>query len=194
MNETFFTSDSHFGHKNIIKFCDRPYTSVEEMNEAMIEQWNSTVAHKSDTVFHCGDFSFANANDSTNILRRLRGQIHLMWGNHDGHLRKHKPFVELLNSAQDVKEVKLPIDGLDGKPQRAFFSHYAHRVWNHSHHGSWHFYGHSHGTLPDDPNALSMEVGVDGNNMQLVSIDDARVHMAKKLWTPIDHHGRAEHD
>ena len=55
---TFFTGDQHFDHANIIRFCNRPFTSVEEMNETIIENWNSIVSNKDD-VYCLGDFAFS---------------------------------------------------------------------------------------------------------------------------------------
>jgi calcineurin-like phosphoesterase family protein len=68
--------------------------------------------------------------------------------------------------------------------------HYAMRVWNRSHRGAWMLYGHSHGSLPDDPGALSIDVGVDCHDYTPISHDDIGRIMAKKTWKPIDHHGR----
>jgi calcineurin-like phosphoesterase family protein len=65
------------------------------------------------------------------------------------------------------------------------------RVWNKSHHGAWHLYGHSHGTLPDDPNALSFDCGVDCHNYTPISFEQVEAIMAKKTFKPIDHHGKA---
>lgn len=79
---TFFTSDTHFGHENIIKFCKRPFSSVEEMNEALVENWNKVVSD-TDTVFHLGDFAFGGSSVWNGILSRLKGQIYLVIGNHD---------------------------------------------------------------------------------------------------------------
>jgi calcineurin-like phosphoesterase family protein len=75
----FFTSDNHFGHKNIIKYCKRPFNSVKEMNEALIQKWNEVVSPE-DTVYHLGDFAFGEIDD---ILPRLNGKIILIRGNHD---------------------------------------------------------------------------------------------------------------
>ena len=63
------------------------------------------------------------------------------------------------------------------------------RVWNKSHYGSWNLYGHSHGSLPDDPHARAIDVGVDCHNFAPVSFDEVKVIMERKLWKPIDHHG-----
>lgn len=74
---------------------------------------------------------------------------------------------------------------------RLWLSHYAHRVWRGSHRGVWHLYGHSHGSLADDPHALSMDVGVDvrGYGYWPLSFDEIREAMAQKDWRPVDHHG-----
>ena len=79
---TFFTSDTHFNHANIIRFCNRPFKDVEQMNEVMIANWNSVIG-KDDTVFHLGDFCLGGAAEWTKILERLNGKIYLIMGNHD---------------------------------------------------------------------------------------------------------------
>ncbi len=78
---TFFTSDTHFNHANIIKFCNRPFKDVEQMNDVMIANWNSVIG-KDDTVFHLGDFCLGGAAEWTKILDRLNGKIYLIMGNH----------------------------------------------------------------------------------------------------------------
>ena len=78
----FFTSDSHFCHKNIIEFCSRPFETVEEMNEKLVENWNKVVG-PSDIVYHLGDFCFAGSAEWHYLLGKLNGRIHLIIGNHD---------------------------------------------------------------------------------------------------------------
>lgn len=78
----FFTSDSHFHHKNVLKFEDRPYDTIEEMNDELIRSWNSVVK-EGDTVHHLGDFVFGNYNKWVSILEQLNGDIILYKGNHD---------------------------------------------------------------------------------------------------------------
>jgi calcineurin-like phosphoesterase family protein len=80
----WYTSDQHFGHANIIKYCSRPFVSAEQMDEFMITRWNAKVGHE-DHVFVVGDFSFLGIVPTTEILRRLRGTKHLILGNHDDH-------------------------------------------------------------------------------------------------------------
>lgn len=78
----FFTSDTHFGHENIIKYCQRPFDNVEQMNEAIIKNWNSVVG-PNDTVFHLGDFAWGDPKVWNDALDKLNGHIHLILGNHD---------------------------------------------------------------------------------------------------------------
>lgn len=79
---TYFISDTHFGHKNIINYCDRPFNTVEQMNEFMIKQWNSVV-NKKDVVYHLGDFSLTPKPDTLRIMEQLNGTKYLIKGNHD---------------------------------------------------------------------------------------------------------------
>lgn len=79
----YFISDTHFGHRNIIPYCNRPFSSVDEMNEVIINNWNQKVTPE-DTVYFLGDFAFNQTRDSyTNLRKRLNGVIHLVLGNHD---------------------------------------------------------------------------------------------------------------
>lgn len=78
----FITSDTHFFHTNIIQYCNRPWATVEEMNEGLIERWNSVVG-KEDTVIHLGDFGFGGKTRIKGIFDRLNGKIDLIMGNHD---------------------------------------------------------------------------------------------------------------
>ena len=87
-------------------------------------------------------------------------------------------------------ELKLPdADAHDGE-QLIILSHYAHQVWNRSHHGSWHLYGHSHGSLPDDPASLSFDAGCMLFGMRPISYDKVKEIMRTKWFVPIDHHGK----
>ncbi len=82
MPEIFFIGDTHFGHKRVLEFSPqtRPFVTIEEHNEALIERWNRTVT-KRDTVWHLGDFCFGRANIS--LAGRLNGYKRLVLGNHD---------------------------------------------------------------------------------------------------------------
>jgi len=86
--KTFFISDTHFGHKNILKLSEehypRPFRSVDEMDKVLIKNWNAVVS-KNDVVFHLGDFSFCAFDKTQSIFNRLNGRIHLLMGNHCKH-------------------------------------------------------------------------------------------------------------
>lgn len=80
--ELFFTSDTHFHHENIIKFCNRPFTDVQEMDNILVERWNKVVPVDA-TVFHLGDFAWGGYNAWKNVREQLNGDIVLIKGNHD---------------------------------------------------------------------------------------------------------------
>lgn len=77
----YFTADTHFGHENIRRLCNRPFTDVQSMNAAMITAWNKRVTGN-DTVYVLGDMFF-RCSDTEDILRQLKGKMKLIVGNHD---------------------------------------------------------------------------------------------------------------
>lgn len=181
MSQILFTSDSHFGHANIIKYCSRPFAHLTEMHEALIERWNKKV-QPGDVVYHIGDFALRiDVPEVEGILRRLNGEKHLILGNHDlknkGVLRA-RGFVEQVS----YKEIKIG-------DQKIVMCHYPFLTWNKSHHGSFSLHGHCHGTLPRDMSARRLDVGVDCWNYEPLSYDEIVAEMAKVTWKPIDHHG-----
>ena len=78
----YYTSDLHLGHENVLKLCNRPFETIEEMDEVIIKNWNSVV-HKTDTVYILGDLIFRAKRPPEEYLERLRGKKHLILGNHD---------------------------------------------------------------------------------------------------------------
>lgn len=186
----FFSSDHHFFHKNVIQYTNRPFSGIEEMNEAMIQNHNKVVSPQ-DIVYFVGDFAFTSDEDAVvNILRKMNGEKHFVVGNHDKIMFKdkiRKQFNSFSTSAH--KEIYVPDEAARGGKQAITLCHYAMRVWNKSHHGAFHLYGHSHGSLPDDKRSRSIDVGVDCWDFTPISYDSIKDIMAKKDWTPIDHHG-----
>ena len=87
----YFTSDTHFFHKNIIEYCNRPFADMVAMNEGLIERWNRRVSPE-DTVYHLGDVSFGKFGPTQEIIKRLNGYKILVKGNHD---RSHERMIEL---------------------------------------------------------------------------------------------------
>lgn len=94
VDSIFLTSDSHFFHKNANSLCGRPFSSVEEMNEKLIENWNKTVS-SDDTVYFLGDFAFCGTQKIETILKQLnRKKFVMIRGNHDRHV-SDKRWLEL---------------------------------------------------------------------------------------------------
>lgn len=175
MPAVWFTSDTHYGHTNVIGYSKRPFASVEEMEEGLVARFNECVQPR-DTVYHLGDFAWRE-DVALRVLGRLRGQIHLIAGNHD-HTKVRK--LPQWASVQHYLEIKLG-------GQHLVLCHYAMRVWNRAHHGSLMLYGHSHGNLPG--NSQSHDVGVDVWDCRPVSLDEIMARMATlEPWKPVDHH------
>lgn len=151
-----------------MRYCFRPFVSVEEMNETILNNINRVV-QPNDTLYHLGDWSFdktrrSRTNNAEEFRDRVNCKVILITGNHDPHYsggQARDEFVRIFNGCFD--QLRIKADGFDhhGRQREIVLNHYAMRVWNKSHHGAWHCYGHSHYTLPDDPNALSIDVGID---------------------------------
>ena len=182
----YFTADTHFKHGNIIKYCNRPFSSVEEMDETIIENWNKVIK-PDDIVYHLGDFMFARGFDATNQIRRyasrLNGKIHLLLGNHDMKLIKNLYDSKAFESIHKLLEIR-------HQNQKITLCHYAMRVWNCAHHGAWQLYGHSHSTLPDI-GGLQIDVGVDCFNFTPIHFDEIKAIMNKR--NPFIQHSNDHH-
>lgn len=176
----FFTSDHHFGHSNILKFCNRPFDSIEEMNEELIKRWNEKVQPK-DEVYHLGDFALTTNEEFKKIADRLNGTIYLIVGNHEGTALSHRKRFKWI---KEYHELKVKDDECKNGVQRIILFHYAMRVWRGDYRGSWHLYGHSHNNLPDIEDSLSFDIGVDCHNFYPLFFDEVKALMKKKNWSP----------
>lgn len=180
MNNVWFTSDFHFDHKNICKYSNRPFPNVEVMNDAILKNINDKVGRQ-DRLYFLGDFCF-NPKRIKEFRERINcSNFYFIYGNHDQSIRHNAENRRLFIWCKELEEIKVG-------EQSITLCHYAMRVWNKSHYGAYQLYGHSHGSLPDDPNALAMDVGVDPNNFQPLSFDDIREAMSKKVWRAVDDH------
>jgi len=183
----FFTSDTHFGHRNIINLQPRPEflvdgePQIELMNEVMIERWNSRVA-LCDTVFHVGDFGWHNTTGLYEILQRLNGQIYLIPGNHDYDMLRDDRLRERFERILPYSMWETDVNG-----QHIHFSHFPIWEWNAIGRATWHLHGHLH-AVPHNIEGKIMDVGCDGNNLYPYSWDEVAAYMAAR---PIrSHHGR----
>lgn len=129
----FYISDTHFGHENVIRFDNRPFTDVNEMDNTIINNWNSKVT-ADDTVYILGDLSWHRMDDTVKILDMLNGHKILIRGNHD---RISPQIAKKYDKICDYLEVSD-----DGR--RAVLCHYPMLSWNGKFRDSIHLYGHVH--------------------------------------------------
>ena len=154
----FLTGCTHFGHEKIVRLAKRPFSSLQEMEETLIENWNKTVS-ANDTVYHHGDFAYKASGDiKKKYLSRLNGNIILIQGNHDPR-----------NWGKDIVQIN---HKFEGKDRKVVMCHYPIEEWNGWFHGSVHFHCHTH-----KPEFKSAErrgnVGVDSTNFTPIALDDA---------------------
>ena len=168
----WFTSDTHWGHTNILKFCNRPFEHTHAHDEALIENWNNKVK-QSDQVYHLGDVALCAPRKLVDILNRLNGRISFISGNHDKTALRpqcRERFEEIL----EYKEITIQDQELDNKKQIIILFHYPLLTWNKKNWGSWHLHGHCHHTLPIDRKSARLDVGVDGHNFSPISYQDIK--------------------
>lgn len=192
----FFTSDTHFGHRNIIKYSNRPFPDVEAMDDHLISQINAHVM-EDDILWHLGDFSMYSHSKGKNgsyyaACKKYRDKIkcqnvNIVWGNHDD-----DSIQDLFSEACHLKELRLenyPIIVL---------CHYAMAIWNKSHRSAIHLYGHSHGMAEpwfnrNMPGRRAIDVGVD-NTYKIIgdfrpwSIQELLSHFNNRKGYWFDHH------
>ncbi|MBY3321224.1 hypothetical protein [Rhizobium laguerreae] len=154
----YYISDTHLGHERMLSMQPRPFGTIEEHDEYIIESWNSVVSD-GDIVYHLGDFAFGLSRDADRIraiFDRLKGLKYLIIGNHDVDKRGnlHPTLASLDWAARPEHGLRTTDGGRD-----LWLSHYAARSWPSQHYGAVHFYGHSHGKLPGV--GRSRDVGVD---------------------------------
>lgn len=153
MGKIFVTSDLHFGHKRILDFdpLHRPYQTVEEMDEALIEIWNTYVSPE-DTVFNLGDVIFYhNLEKVKSILGRLNGKHILIFGNHDQVIKRNLDtlLIEKKTDGHTYLYKVAPYFELEVDKQLCVMFHYPIAEWNKMHYGSIHLYGHLHSTIAE---------------------------------------------
>lgn len=163
----YFTSDFHLGYPKVIKHRKRPFNSVEEMNEILIENYNSRITHK-DTVYLLGDMTqYVEPDHANSMLARLNGKKILLIGNHDK-VRKYD--TGLFKEMCDYKF-------LANKRFRIALMHYPMLAWDGYRRGSLMLHGHIHSTGEyNEANRAKdirrYDVGVDANNFYPVSLDE----------------------
>ena len=141
--KTFFTSDLHFGHENVLQFDGRPFKTVQEMDEELIRRWNNKV-EKGDLVYVLGDFIWkTETNEAAAIIKKLNGQIILIRGNHDRFL-KSAPAKKYIAGIKDYDDICVKL--AEATPKRVILCHYFIPFYNGHRHNAIHLHGHSHNT------------------------------------------------
>jgi calcineurin-like phosphoesterase family protein len=179
-----FTADTHFGHGNIIRYCHRPFASMEKMDETMRINWNLRVKPE-DTVYVLGDFMFTKqkgGQDVAELLRSLNGKKHLIEGNHDRKAVTGCPEWESVQSHL--------VKSINNVPVHMY--HYPIFSWDRGVHGSWMLHGHCHNGLPQYPQYASVDwdelkiedVGVDAWGFRPVSFYELKDRMDRKVVRP----------
>ena len=179
--KVFFTSDTHFTHANIIRFCSRPFKNVEEMDETMIANWNRVVG-ENDIVFHLGDFCMGGSAKWTNVLNRLNGKIYLIIGNHD--------MKNLKQSCSDRFEKVAMQMYIEVDKQKIYLNHCPFLCYGGAYRDTWQLFGHIHtnknNTGIDAPRLEMLfptqyDVGVDNNNFTPVSFEQVKAIIQKQV-------------
>lgn len=172
----WFTADTHFGHENILRLANRPWSSVAQMNSAIIANINDRVS-ATDSLYILGDFAFRCSQDEALVLRRRINchHVHLVRGNHDRRWSDAgEPYDAAFESEQDYLEIKPGY----AKGRKLVLFHYPMLSWNGKWRASIHLHGHIHSQGAGynernrDRGVLRYDVGVDANGYCPVSRDD----------------------
>lgn len=173
----YFTSDSHLHHKSILKFTDRPYSTVDEMTNDMIQKWNDQVDDE-DTIYHLGDLCLGNFEQTVDVLQQLKGKIILIKGNHD--YSKHYKRINKLGLLHEYHEVGI---ALKYQKQQMWLTHYPFEIGLRPR--KWSVSGHIHEHENTWDNQIN--VGVDSPHFkhkpfgELITIDELYEVMMERL-------------
>ena len=176
-SEIFFVSDTHFGHANIIKYCNRPFNNTDEMDEALINNWNAKVP-KDGIVYHLGDFAWGSINYWEKIREQLNGEIILIYGNHDEKYLNNEHMYKLFKEVTPQKKIWIDKTCI-------YMNHYPFLCFGGSYKGlgaTWQLFGHVHSNSRSEKGLdhkrlvncfpTQYDVGVDNNNFTPISFDE----------------------
>lgn len=189
----FFSSDQHFGHRNVIQFCKRPFEDIKEMSDELIKNWNSVVTND-DIVVSMGDFFWFN--DSHNIKKcvdKLNGkEIYLVLGNHDKRESFRRITDERFHIVDGVTHIYLRCENeerWEHKTYELVCCHYPLMTWAHRENGAINLFGHIHSNEMRTPDEVDqdlplwkgqqLDVGVDNQNYTPVSFEDVLTQLER---------------
>ena len=170
----FFIADTHFGHENILRFCNRPFNNAAEMDACIYDNWSAVVG-QNDTVYHLGDVVFRDREkvlETITRIRKLPGKKYLIPGNHDWRYpgMLSDAFAEVL---PPIFETSIPIKH---GSQGVVLCHYPIMSWNGLYKGTIQLYGHVHGRIPG--NNRQVDVGVDNWEFSPVRMETILQHLS----------------
>ncbi len=172
---TWITSDIHFSHKNIFKFCPwsraRFGDDIDKMDWTIVNDWNSLIK-PGDTVYVLGDLFFCKFEKAIQLLGALNGKLILVYGNHDQVIRKNPALQNMFSGLHEYLEVRY-------NGHKLIMFHYPIHEWNGMHRGSLHFYGHLHGSH-NPHKGRCKDVGMDTNHCLPYLLDDVISETLKK--------------
>lgn len=194
----FFTSDLHVGHRNVLRFCNRPFEDTKAMSDGLIANWNRVVGEE-DVVFDLGDmFWWDSRHEVKKFVEQLNGKIYKIPGNHDMDCKKlfelcDPEKVQVLDDLNTVWITGIFKDR-PGKSVELVLGHYPLATWPHKSNGAFNFFGHIH-SGPYANNAVDIpgkdltilasqqyDVGVDNNDYTPVEL----LYILKKLGVSVD--------
>lgn len=188
----WITADLHYGHRSIVRALStwgnkeettRDFQTIAEMNDAIITRFNEVVG-PNDILIILGDIAFG-IHYLRELLQRLNCKnIYFLPGNHDKEIVKSKEL------QSHFAKYLLPLQDITIGEQHMVCSHFAMRVWNRSHFGSWNLYGHSHGSVPDPTDSKQMDVGIDTHNLYPYSFEEIEEIMSHKQYHGVGSEGR----
>ena len=178
----WFTSDTHFGHSNVISFCNRPFRDVAEMNETIIRRWNETVPEEG-IIFHLGDFCHGGSSEWNNLTHRLNGRKFLILGNHDMKYYR-QGFLGMFEYVS--QQMTIRVGG-----QTIILNHNPFLAYGGSYRDVWQLFGHVHSgpnsnTGLDYPRLQYLfprqyDVGVDNNDFRPVSFCEIKAKIEDQV-------------
>lgn len=195
----WFGSDWHWWHSRIIELSNRPFNSVEEMNEHLIKVWNELVAYDDD-VCMAGDISFGDANQTEAILRRLNGKKYLVKGNHDNEYNVlSEQCLKYFVWVKDRAEIKLKDPNTASKERIIIVSHEPKLTWaggykidKKGQYRYLHAHGHCHSSINHlNKDTTREDIGVDNiPNYALLSEEQLLARYKNRTYMVVDHHGK----
>jgi calcineurin-like phosphoesterase family protein len=175
----YYTSDTHFGHNNIIKHCNRPFSSIDEMDEMLIQNWNNIVK-QNDAIYIIGDLIFRLKPEKIDVyLQRLNGKKHLIIGNHD------RSWINKTPAKHHFFESVNPMLYINDNGRSIIMCHYPMMTWPKQNKGAYMIYGHIHNNinLPFwqliEENPRMLNAGTDINQFKPATLEELIINNTK---------------